>query len=212
MRTPECTENMNSDELYNWCMTEYNSSNVILKYLINKFYGTLETKILKPYLDNIESVLEVGCGAGESSQRIHKMLGDRKFDPTEYDDRYIEAIERCNYPFKVTKEDVYKLTKSHGEYDCVVMLEVLEHLENYKQALKELFRVSSRYVIISVPNEPTWSLLNLVRLKYFKSLGNTPGHINHWNKRRLSVLLGEYGKVLNIVTTLPWVIAIVEKK
>lgn len=37
-------------------------------------------------------------------------------------------------------------------HNTVVCLDVLEHLENIHDALDELFRISSRYVIISLPN------------------------------------------------------------
>jgi SAM-dependent methyltransferase len=41
---------------------------------------------------------------------------------------------------------------SDGAYDCVICLDVLEHLENIHETLDELCRVSKHYVIISLPN------------------------------------------------------------
>ena len=38
------------------------------------------------------------------------------------------------------------------KFDCVLCLDVLEHLENIHQVFDELCRVSSKYVIISLPN------------------------------------------------------------
>ena len=57
------------------------------------------------------------------------------------------------------------------------MLEVLEYLGNPKVALQELFRVYCKYVLISVPYESLWSILNILRGKYVKCLGNTLGYI-----------------------------------
>jgi hypothetical protein len=85
---------------------------------------------------------------------------------------------------------------------------VLEHLTDYEAALKELFRVASGYVLISVPNEPLWRILNIFRLKYLKYLGNTPGHINHWSPAKLKKVLNNFGKVVKIETSIPWIICL----
>lgn len=39
-----------------------------------------------------------------------------------------------------------------NKFDCVLCLDVLEHLENIHQVFDELCRVSNKYVIISLPN------------------------------------------------------------
>jgi hypothetical protein len=50
------------------------------------------------------------------------------------------------------------------EYDCVLCLDVLEHLENIHHVFDELCRVTRRYVIISLPN--CWaSFYNVMRLE-----------------------------------------------
>ena len=48
---------------------------------------------------------------------------------------------------------------------------------------------SSRWLLVSVPREPLWRGLNLARGSYLRELGNTPGHLNHWSKRRFASLL-----------------------
>ncbi|MEM8857641.1 MAG: methyltransferase domain-containing protein [Chloroflexota bacterium] len=47
-------------------------------------------------------------------------------------------------------------------YNCVLCLDVLEHLENAHQIFDELCRVSDKYVIISLPN--SWRSLMLATL------------------------------------------------
>ncbi|MGD8379445.1 MAG: methyltransferase domain-containing protein [Gammaproteobacteria bacterium] len=94
--------------------------------------------------------------------------------------------------------------RADNSFDCVLLLEVLEHLDDYRQALREIFRVSSRHVIISVPNEPLWRVLNMARGKYWGALGNTPGHVNHWNRHALTALVNEFGVCRQVRTPLPW--------
>lgn len=198
-------ESASPDELWDYCMKEYKSSNFISKYLISNFYSCLEQEIIT--CSNSSSVLEVGCGVAESSNRIYEMLkGSACFEASEYDWRYVTKLKELNLPYQVSVENVYELNRQDGAFDSVVMLEVLEHLTDYRKALKELFRVAKENVIISVPNEPLWRILNMARLKYIPALGNTPGHINHWSPSGLSELIGEFGTVYKVITPLPWTI------
>lgn len=51
-------------------------------------------------------------------------------------------------------------------YTCVICLDVLEHLDNIHEVFDELCRVSSEYVIISLPN-PWASFMKLLRDGYY---------------------------------------------
>lgn len=197
-----------SEELYEWCIKEYTSTNFISKYLIYNFYNKLNKDIISPLLPQIRSIIEIGCGAAESTLRILKMVGSVKYDATEYDLRYIDAINKRNLPFKITQENVYCLKRDDNSYDCVIILEVLEHLENYELALKELFRISNKYVVISVPNEPIWRICNILRGKYLKNMGNTPGHINHYNAQTLKELIIPFSSSIKVYSPFPWLIAV----
>lgn len=201
--------NASPDELWEYCRVEYQSRNPISKYLLSRFYASLGD-ILKS-LNPQSKVLEVGCGAGESSTRIRQMLKDQSFEASDYDDRYVQKLLELSLPYKITRESVYSLQRRDNEFDCLIMLEVLEHLKDVDRALSELFRVSSKYVIISVPFEPVWRMLNLARLKYLKDLGNTPGHINYWNPSSIKELISKYGAVTKIKITVPWIICLAEK-
>lgn len=88
---------------------------------------------------------------------------------------------------------------------------MIEHLEQYEKALEELFRISKKYVLVSVPREPLWRFLNLCRLKYVKDLGNTPGHINHWGHKEFKRLLSKYGNIIDTQSPLPWQVILLEK-
>lgn len=203
---------MTSRELFEYCLKEYNNSNPITKYLINNFYNNLE-EILKKFASENDKIFEIGCGAGESSERILNMLKESNlFEISEYDTRYIEMIRKFKPHLSVRQADVTNLRENDQQYDIVILLEVLEHLEDFRRALNEIFRISNKYVIISVPREPIWRLLNMIRFKYVKNFGNTPGHINHWTSRSFVTLLNEYGEVVSIMNPLPWTLLLVRKK
>ena len=53
---------------------------------------------------------------------------------------------------EINLEEVDKLPFADKQFDCVVCSDVLEHLDNLHHIFSELVRVSSRYLIISLPN------------------------------------------------------------
>jgi hypothetical protein len=60
-----------------------------------------------------------------------------------------------------------------------------------------------------VPREPLWRGLNMARGAYWRSLGNTPGHVNHWSKREFVSLLSGYGAVEEARSPFPWTMLLV---
>lgn len=49
-------------------------------------------------------------------------------------------------------------------------------------AMVQRCRVSCRYLILSVPREPLWKILNLIRGAHLPRLGDTLGHLQHWSR------------------------------
>jgi len=203
-------QNASSEELFEWCLKEYDSNNIVTKMLISRFYKKIRL-IIEEIKPNIKKILEIGCGAGESSLRIIKMIPEIQYDATEYDMRYIEEIKKRNIPLNVCQENVYEIKHADNSYDCIIMLEVLEHLEYIEKAITELFRVSRKYIIISVPNEPIWRISNFLRGKYLLNLGNTPGHINHFNEKKLKKIILPFTKKITFYKSFPWIILLAEK-
>jgi hypothetical protein len=60
-----------------------------------------------------------------------------------------------------------------------------------------------------VPREPLWRGLNLARGAYVQSLGNTPGHVNHWSRRGFVRLLARHGRVIEVRSPFPWTMLLV---
>jgi hypothetical protein len=71
-------------------------------------------------------------------------------------------------------------------------------------ALAQMVRVSARWLLLSVPREPLWRALNIARGAYLGSLGNTPGHVNHWSGRAFVSLVGRHGAVVAVRRPFPW--------
>jgi len=196
-------ENATADELWDYCLLEYTNRNLITKRLFDNFFSRL-AEIIKTF-ESDSRILEVGCGAGESSKNIIALLKRQYFEASDYDKRYVDKLKSIDIKYRVTVESAYSLNRNDNEFDHIIMTEVMEHLEDYRLALKELFRVARKSVVISVPNEPLWRILNMARFKYLKDFGNTPGHLNHFSKKSLIRELEKFGTIKKVFTPVPWI-------
>ena len=94
----------------------------------------------------------------------------------------------------------------------VICTEVLEHLEFPEKAVEELKRVSRKYIVFSVPNEPFFILANLLRGRYIKNFGNHPEHINHWTFLGFEKFLKKQGlTILKRKHPFAWTLLLVKK-
>ena len=92
-------------------------------------------------------------------------------------------------------------------FDLVLCLEVIEHVPDPQAAVRELARVCSGDLVVSVPFEPWFRAGSLLRGKYVRTLGNHPEHVNHFNRRSLAELLEPVDPRAEIRVAFPWLIA-----
>jgi hypothetical protein len=73
-------------------------------------------------------------------------------------------------------------------------------------------RVARRHVLLSVPREPLWRVLNVARGAYWRDWGNTPGHVQHWSRDEFVALVSRYFTLTRVVAPFPWTMVLAEKK
>ena len=187
--------------------TKYQSRNPFVLKLINGFYEKIRL-IVKDL--NCQSILDAGCGDGETLIRLKRCLPDNvaAFDINK---GQIDDARNRLPDVKIETQDIYQLPYDDNSFDLILCLEVLEHLKNPSSALKEIARVTSKHLIVSVPSEPFFMLGNLIRGKNILQCGNDQDHVNHWNKRTFHKYLSEEVNVNKITTSFPWLIALCSK-
>jgi 2-polyprenyl-3-methyl-5-hydroxy-6-metoxy-1,4-benzoquinol methylase len=187
---------------------KYGSSNPVVKRLMAGFEGALDELWTKA---GPRSILDVGCGEGVLTEQWAERLADGHVVGIDLEDPKLrsewERRRRPNLEFRA--EEATSLTFADGEFELASAIEVLEHVPDPEATLSEMARVARRHLLVSVPREPLWRALNMARGAYWRSLGNTPGHVNHWSKRGFVSLLGRYGTVETVRSPFPWTMLLV---
>ena len=188
--------------------TKYTKTNFISRALLDGFFSSLAE-----LTSGIAAtrVLEVGCGEGFSTERLRGMLPPRaELRALDVEQRLVDEARRRNPTVRIEQGSIYSLAADDSSLDLVLALEVLEHLEDPLRALAELCRVSRRWVLVSVPREPLWRVLNMARGKYLSGLGNTPGHVQHWSSGSICRLVSKVADVRAMRQPLPWTMVLAE--
>lgn len=193
--------------------TNYNkhiNSNPIQKKLIDNFYNQVY-RLLKPL--KLNSILDVGCGEGITLSKFEQEGIGKKLYGIDYSDDALTIGKKIYPHLNLKRGDIYDIKEGDASFDLVMATEVLEHLDDPQKALKELIRVSKKYVMLSVPNEPFFIGANLLRGKYLKGFGNHPEHINHWTLLSFRKFLQKNGlKIVKQKHPFAWTLILAEKQ
>jgi 2-polyprenyl-3-methyl-5-hydroxy-6-metoxy-1,4-benzoquinol methylase len=183
---------------------KYGSRNPIVRRIMGGFHDALDELVQK---SAPETIHEVGCGEGywvmEWNRKGINVRGS-DFSAKVIDIARSNAREAALSEEVYTVRSIYDLDPTLDHADLVVCCEVMEHLEQPEKALEALQKIVGKNLIISVPREPLWCALNLSRGKYIRSLGNTPGHIQHWSTSGFVRLVEKYFEVICVSKPLPW--------
>ena len=185
---------------------KYGSKNLLVKWIMNGFESSLSDFVAKA---SPQSIHEIGCGEGYWVLRWNEqnlMARGCDFSKNVIELARDNAIAHGLLPSLFKSRNIYDLDMEQDSADLVVCCEVLEHLENPSDGLIALQRIATDYLILSVPREPLWCMLNIARGKYLKTFGNTPGHIYHWSSRSFIELVSRYFDVIEVKKPLPWTV------
>jgi 2-polyprenyl-3-methyl-5-hydroxy-6-metoxy-1,4-benzoquinol methylase len=187
---------------------KYGSSNPVVRRLMAGFEQDLDElfELAAP-----SSLLDVGCGEGVLVQQWARRLDDRRVVGIDLEEESIQAgwaeHQAPNLEYRVMQ--AANLPFAANEFDLVSAIEVLEHVPDPVHTLAEMARCAERHLLVSVPREPLWRMLNLARGAYWSALGNTPGHLNHWSRRSFVALLSRHGEVVEVRSPFPWTMLLV---
>ena len=187
---------------------KYGSTNPVVRRLMTGFHAALDELWTQAAP---ESILDVGCGEGVLTCEWAQRLGDGRIVGIDLDDAKLRAEwdkrQRPNLEYRA--EEATALSFADDEFDMASAIEVLEHVPEPEATVAEMARVAKRWLLVSVPREPVWRMTNIARGAYWRDLGNTPGHVNHWSKRSFVELLSRHGKIEEVRSPFPWTMLLV---
>ena len=177
--------------------------------MVNNFVVRLNQQLKSLPKDSILDICEVGCGEGYILQNIAACFPHANLSATDLSEAEVEKARTAMKDRRVdfTVQDATQLVRYQNEsFDLVVCSEVLEHLLDPVAGLNELTRISRKYILVSVPQEPVWRFLNMSRGKFLRDFGNTPGHLNHWSIKQFTTFLQDQSgwQMQNRVFPFPW--------
>jgi len=120
--------------------------------MVQKWWKRRNAKIVWNWMPNMSTLLDVGCGSSPIINHYPNAVG------VDINVKKLNFMkERCpNITFKRMSAD--KIEYKDGKFDHVLCLEVLEHLENPEQTVKEISRVLRKggNVILATPDYSKW--------------------------------------------------------
>ena len=193
---------------------KYGSTNPVVRRLMASFERELDElfELAAP-----SSVLDVGCGEGVLVQQWAQRLDERnpsgatRVVGIDLEEESIQAgwAERQAPNLEYRVMEAANLPFAANEFGLASAIEVLEHVPDPEHTVAEMARCAERHLLVSVPREPLWRMLNMARGAYWPALGNTPGHLNHWSRRAFVKLLSRHGEVVEVRSPFPWTMLLV---
>ena len=181
---------------YGLCLNEYkdnkNNANIYYKRAIGKL-PEMETskamaKLLKKLVKKNNKVLDVGCASGHFYRSLNREIRKNFYytgvDP--YDIFLAKAKKAWKGDINVNfvKGNIYNLPFKNNQFDISYSSNVFIHLNDIVKPLKELFRVTSDYIILRtvlydvsykiqlVYNNKWWKNIDVKPVDEFDSKGN----------------------------------------
>jgi len=150
--------------------------------------GMEAANLLREYLPERSSVVDVGCGAGAYGPGLmaagHDWLG------LEANSHCCDILLRRQFPFRRVDLESGDLPGADREWDCAICIEVLEHVKDPDVFLREIARVIRGRALFSVPNMEV--------LPYFHGWQVVPWHLlegdhkNFFTRASLRKLLARF--------------------
>jgi 2-polyprenyl-3-methyl-5-hydroxy-6-metoxy-1,4-benzoquinol methylase len=189
---------------------KHESQNPIQRALIDNFHGKAVEMIRRA---QPSTILELGCGEGYVLRALADAGIGAELTGIELDSRAAKiASERLGERATIEQRDARELAADGRRFDMVLMLEVLEHIQDPAQMLPILDSLTNGWVLLSVPWEPVFRGLNLLRGKNITRLGNDPDHVNHWGRLGFAKFVSTRFDIVTSPEVFPWTMTLARSR
>ncbi|MEY4892025.1 MAG: hypothetical protein RIQ34_637 [Bacteroidota bacterium] len=159
-------------------------------------------KLLAKYNINAKSILDIGCGSGRILVELkNKLPLDSNFYGVDISPQAIELAKSINEAnINIELRDI-TINKLSDKYDLTLVIDVIEHVEDYFKIIRELREVSN-YTLFHIPLDLCiWSLF---REKMLIESKQRVGHIHNFTEDFMKSILTDHGfEIISAIYTEP---------
>lgn len=164
---------------------------------IGRIYWDYHDRQLMRYIKG-ETILDVGCGEGITLGKIIQHFPEKNIKGIDNSQENVTICRKYNLP--VEPGDVYELNFKDNSVDTCILSEVIEHLNDYATALKQIYRVLKKggLLILLFPNDRNFKISRILTGKFKEAFYNA-GHVRQWTPKLIRNDLERVGfRVLKI--------------
>jgi len=191
-------------------LRKFSNQNPIHRFALGRFFDRIaaELNAFQP-----ERVLEFGCGEGFFLKEVQQR-GVEFADYVGLDLRE-DALATASSFFpkgRFERADLFRWPAPEEGFDLVIASQVLEHLPTPQLALERLVELCSGQLLLTVPLEPWFRILNFLRGRDLRRLGNHPEHVNLWTFSRFRSFVADHAEVVRAYRVFPFTVVIAKPK
>lgn len=151
-------------------------------------------KAIKPYLNHVETILDIGSGVGTID--FYLALKGKKVTGIEISENAVEVAKANAKLFDVDKNikfiaAAFPNKVPHKQFDLVLFSEVIEHLEDDKKALKDIRKIlkPDGILVITTPSIHA----PLYKMGLLNKFDKEVGHLRRYSNKGLESLVKANG-------------------
>jgi ubiquinone/menaquinone biosynthesis C-methylase UbiE len=170
---------------------------------IGRWYWDLRDERTLSCIGPEKDILDLGCGEGITLEKILRRFPDRHVLGIDYAGEKIRICQERHLPAR--QGSAYALDLEDQSWDCCLLLEVIEHLEEPQKALREVHRVLRKggLFLLIFPHDWLFKAARLGFLK-FKEAFAPSGHVKQWTPEEMRRTLKGVGFEIQAEVCMPF--------
>jgi len=189
-------------------LKKYANRNPIHQLALRRFFDRLAGEIAEM---SPSTVLDFGCGEGLFLREIEArgaVLND--YLGVDLREDALETARSLHPQYRFERSDLSRWNAPFTTFDLVVASQVLEHLPDPVGALEQLRDHCSGRLLLTVPTEPWFQIVNFLRGRHLARFGNHPEHVNRWSFEKFCSLVANHAEIVRAYRVFPFTVVVAE--
>ena len=164
--------------------------------LLQKIWHTNKWSHLEQFLVGINGkLLDIGCADGTTTNQIKKRFAHLEITGVDFYKDALKFAKRSYQQIDFIHADAHRLPFRRSSFDTVTTIEVLEHMHEIEQVIKEIYRVLKPKGSLIIVQDTDSILFKVIWWFWTKWKGSvwTESHISCMKPKKLMHLLRQNG-------------------